>query len=164
MSTHKALRQTVALVLIGFTTAANANTWVCTQGNTHRIVANVNPTLPHWECVSADGALKLSSQKLSAECKPVAPVSGANCRVVTGDPYMALRIGMSAQEVVKLYGSPYARFLRESKDGLALVWLYEARPGPHFPIVYRNMRVTGWGTAYLESISASRVIQTRSSP
>lgn len=164
MGTHTASRQTVALVLIGFTTAANANTWICTQGNTNRIVANVNPTLPHWECVSADGGIKLSSQKMSAECKPVAPASGASCRLVTGDPYMGLRIGMNAQEVVKLYGSPHARFFRESKDGPALVWLYEARPGPHFPIVYRNMRVMGWGAGYLESISANRVIQTRSSP
>ena len=164
MSTHTPVRRALAFVLIGYTAAANANTWVCTQGNTHRIVANVNPTLPHWECASADGAIKLSSQKLSAECTPVAPASGASCRLVTGDPYMGLRIGMSAQEVVKLYGSPQARFLRESKDGLALVWLYDARPGPHFPIVYRNMHVTGWGAAYLESVSANRVIQTRSGP
>ena len=76
---------------------------------------------------------------------------------------MGLRIGMSAQEVVQLYGAPQARFLRESKDGLALVWLYEARSGPQFPIVYRNMRVTGWGTAYLNSVSAGGMVQTRSS-
>ena len=36
------------------------------------------------------------------------------------------------------------------------VWLYEAKPGPEFPIVYKDAQVSGWGPAYPQSISGTQ--------
>lgn len=151
----KSAARLVVSFSMAFAGVAHADTWLCTHGSGHKAVATIDPTRPHWECQLPGGGTRLSTEKLHAQCVPVAPVK-ATCSVTRGDMAMALRVGMSAREVSEIYGEPRARQLRATLKGAVSVWLYEARPGPEFPIVYKDAQVSGWGPAYLQSISGTQ--------
>ncbi|HYH41978.1 MAG TPA: hypothetical protein VD867_08345 [Burkholderiales bacterium] len=152
---QKSVRQVAAAIYMACGGLAKADTWLCTQPSGHKTVATINPTLPHWECKSPQGS-RLSAEKLNAQCVPMAPVKANTCSVIKGDQTMALRVGMSTREVAEIYGEPQARQLRATLRGAVAVWLYEATPGPQFPIIYKDAQVSGWGAAYLQSISNTR--------
>lgn len=154
MKKQSAARLVVSFSMV-FAGVAHADTWLCTQSSGHKMVATIDPTRPHWECKLPGGVTRLSTDKLHARCIPVPPVQ-ATCSVIRGDMAMALRVGMSAREVADIYGEPQARQLRATVKGAVSVWLYEARPGPGFPIVYQDAHVSGWGPAYLQSISGTQ--------